>query len=148
MASMELQKYIRFNFIIFTPLQSKEEYFRLDPLLRFYSLNTSIIRNILRVSHEPITISTIFYWIEQMIQKQSVPNQFYAIYMKAISLTVSEAQIIISTTVTAASINDRLHPENHFQPSVAILDEASQASWADTYCYLKFNVRKLIQVGD
>jgi hypothetical protein len=38
--------------------------------------------------------------------------------------------------------------EDSFIPDVAILDEAAQASWADTFCYLKFNVQRLVLVGD
>lgn len=35
-----------------------------------------------------------------------------------------------------------------FKPFIGILDEASQASWADTYCYLVKGVQKMVFIGD
>jgi len=86
--------------------------------------------------------------LECIVRKQSISSKFYSIYMQAFAKTVREAHIIVSTTVISASINERLSQQDHFCPNAAILDEAAQASWADTFCYLKFNVNRLVLVGD
>jgi superfamily I DNA and/or RNA helicase len=38
--------------------------------------------------------------------------------------------------------------DQRFWPNIAILDEASQASWADTYCFLGRRVQKMVFIGD
>jgi hypothetical protein len=60
--------------------------------------------------------------------------------MQAMALITYRAQIIVATTVKAKSINAKIDPKYHFEPQVAILDEASQSSCSDTLCYLKLNV--------
>ena len=35
-----------------------------------------------------------------------------------------------------------------FSPDVAILDQASQASWGDTLCYVNLDIERFVLVGD
>lgn len=35
-----------------------------------------------------------------------------------------------------------------FHPHIGILDEASQSTWADTYCYLTRGIQKFVLIGD
>ena len=96
------------KFIYFTTLLSLAEYNKLDPLLQFYSINAYLIRNIALVSRDYISINEITYKLEQFKNKIDVGKKFVCIYMQAFAKTIREAHIIITTTVTAASINERI----------------------------------------
>ena len=50
--------------------------------------------------------------------------------------TLHEADVVIVTTVSANKLDQKLSENQKFKPYIGILDEASQASWADTYCFL------------
>jgi hypothetical protein len=92
--------------VYFTPLQSWEENLALDPLIRYYSLNHYLLRNILEVNeHGDLSMHDIAYNLECIVKKKTVNNKFYSIYMQAFAKTVREAHIIIATTVASASIN-------------------------------------------
>jgi len=55
---------------------------------------------------------------------------------------------VIITTTSALKFDHKLDEDQKFKPYVGILDEASQASWADTYCFLVRGVQKMIFIGD
>ena len=59
-----------------------------------------------------------------------------------------EAHIVISTSVSATKLSNKLAEHQKFKPFIGILDEASQATWADTYCFLCHNIQKIVFVGD
>lgn len=68
--------------------------------------------------------------------------------MQARAIINKSAKIIVSTTVKSKKINHKLSYDGHFNPDVAILDEASQSSCSDTLCFLAMDVKKLVLVGD
>ncbi len=64
--------------------------------------------------------------------------------MKCYSQLVNDVDIVISTTINSF----KLYEHNGFRPTVAIMDEAAQASWTDTYGFLAFGVERMVFVGD
>lgn len=119
----------------------------LPPIVRLYSYDTQVIKNMIKVSNSKNTPYLITQY-RKLKEKETVDKKFYAIFMQAVHITISEARIIVATTVRAKSINAKLQEGYEFKPDVAILDEASQSSCSDTLCYLKLDVERLILVGD
>jgi superfamily I DNA and/or RNA helicase len=69
--------------------------------------------------------------------------------MQAFTKTISEAHIILTTTVSSVTINKKINdPDFRFIPNAVILDEAAQASWSDTLCFLTYGANRLVLVGD
>jgi len=94
---------------------------------------------------QDITLEQLTYGLDLIATKTrnswGVFKKIYSLYKQALQKTVDEADIIIVTTVSAAKIQG-------ISPDVAIIDEASQAAWADTYCYFKYPIKRMVLVGD
>lgn len=50
--------------------------------------------------------------------------------------------------MSANKFDAKLNASQKFYPTIGILDEASQSTWADTYCFLTKGIQKLVLVGD
>ena len=69
---------------------------------------------------------------------------FISMYYQAVGYVFNEANVVIVTTTSAIKLDHKLDDNQKFKPFIAILDEASQASWADTYCFLNKNIQKMV----
>lgn len=132
--------------VFFPPFDLRED--ELPPLLRIYSFDTIVIKNMVQAANGQISTGFLIHEYRRLKSREQVDNKFYAIFMQATALTLASANIVVATTVKSKSINAKLSPQQQFRPQVAILDEASQSSCSDTLCYLKLDVEKLILVGD
>ena len=75
-------------------------------------------------------------------------KSFMTVYYQAVAKVFNEATILIVTTTSALKLDHRLGENQKFKPFIGILDEASQASWADAYCFLNKSVQKMVFIGD
>jgi superfamily I DNA and/or RNA helicase len=83
-----------------------------------------------------------------MMSRIRISGRFFTLYNQAISKTIREADIMLSTTVSTVKINEHQLKDNYFLPDIGILDEAAQAFWYDPICFLNMGVKKLVLVGD
>jgi superfamily I DNA and/or RNA helicase len=89
-------------------------------------------------------------------QKSNFFGKVYSLYRQALKKVIEEADILITTTVLSYRIHEKVgnvitrgkYNERPYCPDVVILDEASQATWADTLCFLSFNAGRMVLVGD
>ncbi|CAM5999876.1 unnamed protein product [Sphagnum balticum] len=98
--------------------------------------------------HRDMSLGEVEYCLDLMHSKRTVSSKFYTLCMQAHAQIMRLAHIVVATTVSAAYINAKIKSNDYFLPDVAILDEASQASWADTFCFLKHEVSRMVLVGD
>jgi superfamily I DNA and/or RNA helicase len=56
--------------------------------------------------------------------------------------------VVIVTTISTDKLDKKLKEEQTFKPYIGILDESSQASWANTYCFLVKEIKKFVLAGD
>lgn len=75
-------------------------------------------------------------------------NLFISVYYQAVAKVFLEASIVIVTTTSATKLDNKLDESQRFRPLIGVLDEASQASWADSYCFLNKGVQKMVFIGD
>ncbi len=73
---------------------------------------------------------------------------FITVYYQAMTKTFNEADVVIITTTSAVKLDYKLEKDQKFKPFIGILDQASQASWADSYSFLNKGVQKMVFIGD
>ena len=73
---------------------------------------------------------------------------FITVYYQAMTKTFNEADVVIITTTSAVKLDYKLEKNQKFKPFIGILDQASQASWADSYSFLNKGVQKMVFIGD
>ena len=73
---------------------------------------------------------------------------FITVYYQAMTKTFNEADVVLITTTSAVKLDYKLEKDQKFKPFIGILDQASQASWADSYSFLNKGVQKMVFIGD
>ncbi len=61
---------------------------------------------------------------------------------------MKEADIILATSVAAGKINMSHNQKVKFYPDITIIDEISQAQWADIMCFMILRSPRLVLCGD
>jgi superfamily I DNA and/or RNA helicase len=84
------------------------------------------------------------HYIETLQKGETVPSSFWAIYKKSSERLIRDCNVVVCTTVNSF----KLYEYTEFRPGVGVVDEAAQASWADSYGFLAFGVRRMVFVGD
>lgn len=148
--------------VLFTNLQTYEENSKYDPLTRYFTTNQWLIRNMLKLNYDKdLSVSEIQMYLEKLTEFDKsntfgVYKKVYSLYRQALQKTIEEADILITTTVLSYKIHEKVGNKlgskteryRSYRPNVTILDEASQATWADTLCFLSFNPDRMVLVGD
>ena len=119
------------------------------PEIRALTFRQKIIQNFMQLNlNRDMTYETLEYMLDRFWSGHYTTNTFLSIYYQAAARTFAEASVVICTTVSASKINAKLDHHQKFYPSVGILDEASQSTWADTFCFLTRGIQKMVLVGD
>ncbi len=77
----------------------------MQPYLRFYSFNTHIIMNLVRLTNYEVPILEILLNLNKVANKITVIDTFKELYLKAVRLTIKNATLVVTNTAKAAEIN-------------------------------------------
>lgn len=98
--------------------------------------------------NQPISVETFDDLLDTFWANKLKSDTFMTLYYQALAKTLTESDVVIVTTVSTVQLSKRLKEYQKFKPYIGILDEASQASWADTYCFLCQGIEKFVLSGD
>lgn len=140
-----MQRHLGVKIVLLTNLQTKLQNNQYESIKKYFSVNQWLIRNVFLINTaRDLSFQEIEDGLELIAQKKvkafGFYKKIYSLYKQALKKTIEEADIIITTTVLSATIKEKVGGKHNFSPKVAILDEASQATWADTLCFLYYNV--------
>ena len=113
--------------------------------MRFYSITTHLVRILLQ-SNQTVTLEDVYSIIQLVISKSEEGASYRPLFKDAQAAALSQYDIIVSTTVSIASIREVLRVD--YSPDVVILDEASQATWGDSLCFINLDPERGVLVGD
>ena len=77
----------------------------MQPYLRFYSFNTHIIMNLVRLTNYEMPVLDILLNLNKIANKITVFDTFKELYLKAVRLTIKDANMVVTNTAKASELN-------------------------------------------